>query len=302
MTLPNLLIVGVPKAGTSSLFDYLAQHPDICASSKKETGYFTGRREDGRRGPVEDYERYFVHRTRERYAMEATPASCYGGPQVIEAIRVTLDQPRIVLILRDPVERLWSAYTFQRSLGHLGEIGSFDEYVVAAERARSQLPSIYEQGSLKGLSIGVYADFVPAWLDAFGTDASVLFFDELRQAPVEVVRSVAGWLSIDTEVVSGFRFEVRNPTIHPRSLALARAAAIARGASKRVLPSAPALRRRFRDAYFRINRGRIDERPSEETLAHLRSFYAPSNAIVASALEAHGARTLPPWLREASES
>ena len=38
--LPNLVIAGVPKAGTTSLFNYLAQHPDICPSDVKETRYF----------------------------------------------------------------------------------------------------------------------------------------------------------------------------------------------------------------------------------------------------------------------
>jgi hypothetical protein len=42
--LPNLIIAGAQKAGTSSLFWYLAQHPQICASDRKELRYFTPRR------------------------------------------------------------------------------------------------------------------------------------------------------------------------------------------------------------------------------------------------------------------
>lgn len=296
MSLPDLLIVGVPKAGTSSLFAYLAQHPDVCASTKKETGYFSARSLDGRSGPLADYERFFSHRAAERYAMEATPAYCYGGPHVREAIRSTLGTPRLVLILREPVDRLWSAYTFQRSLGHLAGIDSFAHYVDACERERRTYPSILDQGSLKGLSIGMYGEYVPAWTEGFGSDLRVLFFDDLRADPGGVVRDLCGWLGIDTAATATFSYEARNPTVHPRSLAAARGAGVARGLSHRVLGWAPGVRRRLRDAYLRLNAGSIEERPSAETLARVAGLYEASNRTAADALRTHGTSSLPAWL------
>ena len=222
MTLPDLLVIGVPKAGTSSLFAYLAQHPDVCASTKKEAGFFSGRSPDGRAGSVADYEQLFDCRGTRRYAMEATPAYCYGGPRVRGAIRATLGTPRLVLILRDPVERLWSAYTFQRSLGHLGGIDSFATYVAACEQERRAHPSILDQGFFKGLSIGMYGEYVPAWIEAFGADVRVLFFDDLQADPTSVVRDLCVWLGINTDVANTFSYEPRNPTVHPRSVAAAR--------------------------------------------------------------------------------
>ncbi|MGE5226966.1 MAG: sulfotransferase family protein [Planctomycetaceae bacterium] len=300
MSLPNLLVVGVPKAGTSSLFAYLAQHPDVYGSPKKEIGYFTGRQDDGRRGPVEDYERFFDGRAAERYAMEATPSTCYQGPAVLRAIRETLEAPRLLLILREPVERLWSAYTFQRSLGHLGDVTSFDAYLDACEAARREHPAILEQGYRKGLSIGMYGEYVGGWCETFGPDLRVLFFDDLRADPAGVVRDVAAWLGIDPDVTATFRYETRNPTVHPRSVALAKGAALGRGLSKKVLGGAPALRRRIRDTYFRVNAGRLREALSDQTRARVAALYADSNRVAADALRAHGDTTLPPWLEAAS--
>ncbi|MGZ4150451.1 MAG: sulfotransferase family protein, partial [Actinomycetota bacterium] len=259
MTLPNLLIVGVPKAGTSSLFAYLAQHPDICPSSKKELGYFTGGSQDGRSGPVEDYERFFTGCAGQRYVMEATPRYCYQGTPVLRAIRETLGSPRLLLILREPVERLWSAYTFQRSLGHLGGVASFEEYLDACEAARREHPSILDQGYRKGLSIGMYGEYLGGWCEAFGRDLRVLWFDDLRADPAGVVRDVAAWLGVDPEAAASLSYGARNPTVHPRSVALAKGAAVGRGLSRKLFSSAPALRRRLRDTYFRLNAGRLHE-------------------------------------------
>ena len=298
MSLPDLLVIGVPKAGTSSLFTYLAQHPDICASTKKETGFFTGLSPDGRSGPVADYERFFDHRGTERFALEATPSYCYQGPRVRGAIRETLGAPRLVLVLREPIERLWSAYTFQRSLGHLSGIDSFDTYVTACEQERLAHPSILDQGFLKGLSIGVYGDFVQPWAEMFGPDLRVVFFDDLRSDPAGVVRDLCTWLGIDPDVAGGFSYSAHNPTLHPRSVAAARAAAVARDLSHRLLRRAPAMRRRFRDAYLRMNAGSIEERPTAEVRDRLARFYDASNRATAESLLQHGAERLPAWLND----
>lgn len=114
--LPNLLVAGVPKAGTGSLFSYLGQHPDICSSTVKEIGYFTPlRREGGALPSVESYKVHFSHWAGQRYAMEATPNYCYGGERLRAGIKDTHGRPRIVISLRDPIDRLWSAYAMQRT-------------------------------------------------------------------------------------------------------------------------------------------------------------------------------------------
>jgi hypothetical protein len=303
--LPNLLIAGVPKAGTGSLFAYLAQHVDVCASSRKEIGYFTPLREPGRElAPVETYEGYFSSCGDERYAMEATPSYSFGGERVREAIRRLLGRPRIIIVLREPVDRLWSAYTFQRSLGNLPGIRSFDEYVAACERRRSELNGALEiDGHLNGLSIGFYADYIPPWLDEFGEDLLVVFFDELTNDPGSLLHRLCDRLGIDPTIVDRFDLSARNVTSHPRSTGVARTVFAAKRAIDRVLPQSPALRTAVRSAYVRINAGRFRERLDPAARDRLEGLYRPSTAAVHEALRAAGyGDEVPAWLSAAAVS
>jgi Sulfotransferase domain len=295
--LPNLLIAGVSKAGTGSLFAYLAQHPDVCASTEKETGYFNAVREEGGAlPPIATYEAFFSHRRDEPYAMEATPSYCYGGPRVLEAIGEILERPRILISLRDPVDRLWSAYTFQRSLMHLPGIDSFEEYVSACEALRRRGTSLLDSGNLKGLAIGVYADYVGAWFDAFGDDVRAIFFEELTSDPGAVIADICRWLAIDDAVTASFDYAARNPTIHPRSMALGRAAFALRRTAGGVLERRPRIRTALRTAYYRLNGGRAPEVLTPDTRRRVQEIYRESNASLRNLLASRGYDRLPAWL------
>src|SRR3712207_9448996 len=59
--LPNLIIAGVGKGGTTSLFRYLGQHPQVCASRVKELRYFQSLRYGEPMAPLDQYTRHFAH-------------------------------------------------------------------------------------------------------------------------------------------------------------------------------------------------------------------------------------------------
>jgi hypothetical protein len=299
--LPNLLIAGVPKAGTGSLFSYLAQNADICASSRKEIGYFTALRDGGTLMPVETYEQYFAHCRGQRYAMEATPSYCFGGERVREAIRKVLGRPRILIVLREPVDRLWSAYTFQRSLGNLPGIRSFEAYVAACEQRRRETRGVMEiDGHLNGLSIGFYGDYVPPWIDEFGDDVEIAFFDDLARDPAGLVRRLCGWLGVDAAAADGLDYSARNVTAHPRSTVFARIMFGAKRSIDRWIPGSPALRARVRKAYLRLNAGRLDERLDPTSRDRLAAVYRGSTAATSAALRSAGyGDRLPAWLSSA---
>ena len=298
--MPNLVVIGVPKAGTGSLYGYLSQHPDICPADEKEVGYFNHfnpRRHQGPVPPLEEYLKHFRHWGSERYAFEATPTYSYGGRPVIEAIRTTLGSPRIVLSLRNPVDRLWTAYTFQRELGNLTQFRSFEDYVHACEQRSRDGSDLVPRDHMHGLYIGYYADYVPLWLEAFGADIRVTFADDLRLDAPEVVRGLCGWLGLDAGVVDTFDLEPRNRTQHPRSIRAARLAyGVKRAVDSRRLLPAP-VRDRARRAYQRVNAGSPPQGMSSDMRAYVEELYRESNVRTAHALAAHGYDTLPPWLR-----
>jgi hypothetical protein len=156
--LPNLIIPGVAKAGTTSLHDYLGQHPDICAARIKEVNFFTdGGNPAGREG-LDRYERFFSHCAGQRYRVESSPAYFYGGEGVIAALQETLAGPRIIISLREPAIRLWSAFTFLQSMGRLPPERSFAEYVTWC---RGQYDS---GGSTTPYALSLYGERLPAWM------------------------------------------------------------------------------------------------------------------------------------------
>lgn len=300
--LPNLLVVGVPKAGTSSLFFYLAQHPSICASDEKEIGYFTPlRNSTGELAPAESYARHFAHCRGKRYRLEATPSYSYGGERVVAGIKDLLGGPRIIISLRDPVERLWSGYTMQRTKGKLGSSSSFDEYITVCEERHRLGTATVAGGHYQGLSIGFYANYLGSWLRAFPGSVKVIFTDDLFSNPRAVVSDICRWLEIDTDVVSTFDDEARNTTRHARSLALGRFVWSAKERTDRLLHRVPALRDALRRSYLRTNTGRLDEELDAPTRGRLNRIYAVSNREVAVLLRANGHERLPGWLEAAEE-
>jgi hypothetical protein len=299
----NLVIAGVPKAGTGSLFAYLAQHPEICGSDEKETGYFNHfdpQRHTGPPPPIEDYARHFAHCAGERYALEATPTYSYSGRPVIAAIRTLLGRPKIIIILRNPVDRLWSAYTFQRSVGNLASIASFPAYLEIVEQRRRDGRGIVPGDGLHGLHIGFYADYLGDWLGEFGEDLRVVFAEDLRSDPRAVVAGLCSWLGIDTGVVPSLDLGARNVTRHPRSRRFAAAARSIKRGGERLHLLPPALHQGLRRTYVRLNTGDLSERFDSGLRAHVEDLYRESNAVTGQLLAAHGYAGLPGWLRVSS--
>ncbi|HET7356784.1 MAG TPA: sulfotransferase domain-containing protein [Nocardioidaceae bacterium] len=294
--LPNLLVVGVPKAGTGSLFAYLTQHPDVCGADEKEVGYFNffnPRRKQGAPPPLDAYRAHFAHCTGERYAVEATPTYSYGGRPVIDAIRATLPSVKVVISLRDPVQRLWSAYTFQRELGN--EQRTFSAYLDACERRNRDGSDLVPRDHHHGLYIGYYADYVPLWLDAFEEDIRVVFADDLAGRPQAVVGDLLRWLDLDDSVP--LDLSLRNRTHHPRSTRAARLAYSVKRAGDRwgLLPGS--LRGRLRRMYLRANEGHPPEEMADDDRRRAEALYRESTEQTARALAAHGYTRLPGWLR-----
>lgn len=122
MTLPNFLIVGAAKAGTTSVHAYLQQHPQVYMCPVKETNFFAFEGEEinfvGGISPgylanfvtnINDYRAQFQGVNHEIAIGEACPAYLYL-PQAVERIKHYLPEVKIIIILRDPVERAYSHF------------------------------------------------------------------------------------------------------------------------------------------------------------------------------------------------
>ena len=112
MVLPNLIVVGAAKSGTTSLWHYLMSHPEIFMSEIKETNFFSHQLMT-RNNPIKDLENYeSLFENKENYKIRGEVSNSYltFADKVAPRIKELIPDCRILIILRHPVERLYSRY------------------------------------------------------------------------------------------------------------------------------------------------------------------------------------------------
>jgi Sulfotransferase domain len=299
--LPNLIIAGVGKAGTTSLFWYLSQHPGICPSDVKEIQYFTPLSEgDGILPPLAVYARHFAACTDQPYRLEASPQYFHGGRPIVDAMRETLERPRVIVMFRDPLERLWSQFRFMCSrMADLPEGITFEEYVARCREVRDRREPFSQENRLYWtIQGGFYGEYLAPWTDAFAEDLRVVFFEDLASAPERATRETCAWLGLDTASTETISYSVENRTIRYRSKTLQRLALAANKEGR--LGSRRRLKEPLRRLYFAMNRRPERERMASDTRRTLQELFAPGNAALASQLRSMGYTDLPGWLADAA--
>jgi Sulfotransferase domain len=214
-----LIIGGTTKAGTTSLHAYLNHHPQVCASSIKETRFFLDRdyplqakyrSEDG----LEHYEEYFARPEPAALRVEATPDYLYS-PGTPGRLAAALPRAAVVFSLREPVGRLVSWFRFARQTNRLPAGQSFDEYVT--QQLDGALPANPPQ-QLRALEQGCYAGYVRRFRDALGAErVLVTYYEDLASEPREVMRAICRFAEVDQTVYADYRFTVKNSTMDLRS-------------------------------------------------------------------------------------
>jgi hypothetical protein len=197
LPVPNLFIVGAAKAGTTSLHGYLSEHPEVFMSERKEPHYFasfTMRGEfDNFMPPVRDveaYQRLFVGSEGRKVAGEASP-SYLCDVDAARRIKAAIPQAKIIISLRNPVERAYSEYLMAFHAGQ--EKLSFDDALVADARREKGWGTSFQY-----VERGLYADQVQRYLDVFGrANVLTILFEELIRDTPKVMAEVAQFLAID---------------------------------------------------------------------------------------------------------
>jgi hypothetical protein len=295
--LPNLLIAGVPKGGTTSLFRYLAQHPDICGARNKELRYFDPVRYGEPMLPLSAYAEHFEHCTVERYRMEATPGYFSGGLPVATAIAETLEDARVLICLRDPVQRCWSWYRFVRGRARIPKEMAFGAYLDICERLHAEgADALRENQPFMGLRGGCYDQWFDTWRTIYGDRLHVEFFDDLAAEPAAVVGRVLRWLDLDERPAADFRFDVENRSVGYRSRPILKLALTLNRRGERFFEQHADLKRTLRKAYYTVNKSSEVDKLQPAERERVTAFYAPHNERLAASLRASGFTRLPAWL------
>lgn len=283
--LPNLVVIGVSKAGTTSLFEYLGTHPDVGLSENKELRYFTPLRYGEPLAPLATYAQHFANCGDARYAVEATPGYFYGGRTIARAMHETCASLRVVLSLREPGDRCWSWFGFVKSRMRIPRDLTFEDYLDCCEQLHSEgVDWTVENQPYSGLLGGCYAKWLDDWIDEFGSDLHVLFFDDLVRDPRVVMGKVFDWLGLDRGPAETADFEARNRTAQYRNRTAQRLAVSLNRRGERFFRRHPHLKRRLRSGYYTLNRAEPWETMTTAARDRLDEFYVPHNSRLSEQL------------------
>jgi len=298
----DAVIAGVNKAGTTSLFVSLSTHPDVTPSAIKETRYFLPARYGQPLEPFSVYERYFADAPDRPVRLEATPSYFYGGSAVAAQMADALTNPRVIVVLREPVSRAISFFTYQKMRLRFPEDMTFEDYLAAGDKIRDEDfldPANEKYMAFRG---GCYADFLPAWLDVFGTDGvQVVWFEQLVAEQAAVVDRVATRLGLDARRFPTTTLSSENRTTGFRSKAFQRFALETNDRLERVLRRHPEAKRKLRALYYRFNGQSTRDDVPDAVRRELTLRYREPNARLAAQLDAAGI-ALPAWLSDQARS
>lgn len=224
-TRPNFFIVGAPKAGTSSLYDYIGQHPEAYASIHKQPHFFDtdvdiieSQRIGGRKDAVEEYLALYADAGPQHKAIGDGSVWYLHSQRAPQAIHAFSPDAKIIIMLRNPVDYMYSSHADRVRWLH-EDIVDFAE-ALAAEPDRAagrRIPARCNKPcALQYRRTACYSSFVERYLKEFGPDrVMVILFDDFVSDTQNVYRQVLRFLGLNESFVPDFT-PVNKGTDYPK--------------------------------------------------------------------------------------
>jgi hypothetical protein len=214
--LPQAVILGAQKSGTSSLHYYLVQHPGVVAPLRKEVHYFDLNLARGEAW----YRAHFGLAGEPGLSIDSSPYYLFH-PAVPARLHALLPGARLIVLLRDPVRRAYSHYWHERDKGR--ETLGFESAIDAeparidadhARLARGEIDASAAHQHFSYLARGRYAEQLEPWLALFPKERlRVLRFEDLAHDPLAVLNETLGFLGLPP--ARSVRLEARNSRRYP---------------------------------------------------------------------------------------
>ncbi|MCU0526333.1 MAG: sulfotransferase domain-containing protein [Elainella sp. Prado103] len=233
ITLPNLILAGAPKSGTSSLFALLAAHPNIHASTPKETFYFMDQQNPLMR-PEANYHacgleqyRFFsnaqkpnIQEPQVTFFLEGTTHYLYQET-ALDFFSSLDSPPHLIFLLRKPSDRILSSFRYtQNNLARIDKSVSFNQFVdlLLDNKLEKIRNKFYSEKSFFVLSrdrlYSEYETFLKQWQARFPAENLHIFlFEELIKNPQGILDRLLDRLEIASDVAQCAIVPPHNPTL-----------------------------------------------------------------------------------------
>jgi hypothetical protein len=222
--LPTLIIAGAPRSGTTSLFRWLADHPDVLGSTVKETYYFVDpgthmfdSKQHFLSSGIDGYRRFFPKGEESpRLVVEATPSYLYSELAIRELPQLS-SRPHFIFLLREPASQIHSAFRyFQSNWDWIPANMSFSDFLAASDSGTHHFKG--NELAQNALRNAAYVDFLLRWQEACGVDRlHVFLFEEAFSDERRFMRRLAEQFGIDAGFYDTYNFPSENQTYSVRS-------------------------------------------------------------------------------------
>ena len=208
----DLMIVGAQKAGTTSLKNYLLEHPDVRSHPQMEHTYFV-EQEEYDRGYDAAFPGYFgKEMPKTGQSVVAKHAGLYVYEPGLQKLAEHRPDCKIVLLVRHPTRRAYSSYTMERSNGWLK-----NDFTDLKEGIRKHEQGEYDIMYKFFIKWGLYAESLRLIYQYFPKEqVRIIRFSDLKSQPVQVCQEMFDWLGVAKDFVPDTN-KVHNPTRQVKS-------------------------------------------------------------------------------------
>jgi hypothetical protein len=220
LSIPNFFIVGAAKAGTTSIYDYLGQHPDVYLSPIKEPNYFASDIDVTKFSKTfknsipntktyfkniplvnlqqafikeySDYSKLFDGVNQQNIIAEASTSYLYSKSAAINIFDFN-PSSKILIVLREPISRTYSHYLMALRFGftHLPLIDAINKDLLTPKREIGQA-ELFTDMSMYAESVNRFKSIFPS------SQIKVMFFENLVQSPIQFMNELCSFLEISS--------------------------------------------------------------------------------------------------------
>jgi hypothetical protein len=217
MAIPNLLLAGAPKCGTTSIYDWLLFNPEVSGGIEKEIFYLMdysdwkcNRSRNWNKNSIDGYKRLFPKNN--KVVVDGTTLTIYQRA----ALEYTEEfKPRVIFFVREPASRVYSNFRHHKNnKSRLSSKITFGDYLKLIKEGElfdgnTQLSNAIENSK--------YVKYIDKFEKIIGTEnIKVYVFEEFIKKPAESMKNICIWLGINGELYDNYVFLKQNETVQVR--------------------------------------------------------------------------------------